>query len=322
MITIYSYDIARGALAQPAISELPELLEAENVDIWVDLESPDAKEQNILRDVFGFHELAIEDCTQSYNEEPKLDDYEDYLFLVIHSVYFMRDDLTFDVRELDLFFGKNYVVTYHAKPTFGINRLKRRLETNIDFMGRGTDEIFHAIIDSLVDNYLISFKQIERAIYAIESEILSNPTERTFSDLFKLKIGLINLRRVLGPGEEVMQNLGENEHELIQEENKVYFQDVHDHISNITGLLNSYMEMVSSTMDNYVSLTTYRMNSVMQTLTILATLVLVPTLIASLYGMNLRLPLQDSPFGFPIVLGFNVLISGLMFWYFKKKDWL
>jgi len=322
MITIYSYDIARGALAQPSISELPALLEAENVDIWVDLENPDSKEQTILRDVFGFHELAIEDCTQSYNEEPKLDDYEDYLFLVIHSVYFLRDDLTFDVRELDLFFGKNYVVTYHAKPTFGINRLKRRLETNIDFMGRGTDEIFHAIIDSLVDNYLISFKQIERAIYAIESEILSNPTERTFSDLFKLKIGLINLRRVLGPGEEVMQNLGETEHELIQEENKVYFQDVHDHISNITGLLNSYMEMVSSTMDNYVSLTTYRMNSVMQTLTILATLVLVPTLVASIYGMNLRLPLQDSPFGFPVILGLNVLISGLMFWYFKKKDWL
>ena len=321
MITIYSYDIANGVLAQPDIGELEELLEVENVDLWVDFEDPDTDEQQILRDVFGFHELAIEDCIQSYNEEPKLDDYEDYLFLVIHPAYFKREDLSFDIRELDLFFGKNYVVTYHKKPTFGINRLKRRLETGIDFMSRGTDEIFHAIIDSLVDNYMISFKQIERTMFAIETEILSNPTERTFGDLFKLKIGLINLRRILSPAEDVMQSLGEKEHELIQDENKIYFQDVHDHISTIAGLLNSYMERVNSTMDNYVSITTYRMNSVMQTLTILATLVLVPTLIASLYGMNLRLPLQDSPFGFPVILAVNFLIAGVMFWFFKKKDW-
>ena len=321
MVTIYSYDIAQGILEQPTVEKLPDLLEAENVDLWVDLENPTPEESEILRSVFNFHELAVEDCTQTDIEEAKLDDYEDYLFIVTHSVFFKWEQLKFEIIELDLFFGKNFVVTYHKKPTFGISQLKRRLDNKIDFMAQGTDEILHAILDSLVDNYFISFKHVERTIYNIEAEILSNPTKKTFSDLFKLKIGLINLRRILTPGEEVMKSLGESEYELIQEENKVYFQDVHDHISNVEGLLQSYLEMVTSTMDNYVSLATHRMNSVMQMLAILATLVLIPTLIASIYGMNLDLPFQDNPHGFSIVIALNLLLMGLMLWFFKKKDW-
>ena len=219
MITIYSYNIADGILEKPAVDKLPELLEAENVDLWIDLEEPNLKESQILRDIFNFHELAIEDCTQADIEESKLDDYEDYLFLVLHSFFFTPEKIKFDINELDLFFGKNYVVTYHKYPTIGIRQLKKRLENNIDFMGEGTDEILHAIVDSLVDNYVLSFKRLERTIYKAEAEILSNPTKKTLNDLFKLKIGLINLSRVMIPGEEVMENLGETENKLIQEEN-------------------------------------------------------------------------------------------------------
>lgn len=322
MITIYSYNIAEGILENPTVEKLPELLEADNVDLWVDLETPSIEESEVLRSIFHFHELAFEDCIEADIEEAKLDDYEDYLFLVMHSVFFRREKLSFDIIELDLFFGKNYVVTYHKKPTFGINQLKKRLEKKIDFMAQGTDEILHAIVDSLVDNYVVSFKQLEKTIYNIEAEILSNPTKQTFSDLFKLKIGLINLRRILTPGEEVIESLGKTENELIQEENKVYFQDVHDHISNIEGLLQSYIEMVTSTMDNYVSLTTHRMNSVMQTLAILATLVLVPTLIASIYGMNFdKMPFLHNEHGFFIISIMCLILAGAMLWYFKKKDW-
>ena len=169
---------------------------------------------------------------------------------------------------------------------------------------------------------MLSFKRLERTIYKAEAEILSNPTKKTLNDLFKLKIGLINLSRVMIPGEEVMENLGETENKLIQEENKIYFQDVHDHISKILGLLQSYTEMVTSTMDTYMSLTTHRMTSVMQVLTIIATIVLIPTLIASIYGMNLKLPFQDSPHGFTIITILIIVITGMLFFYFKKKDWL
>ena len=321
MITIYSYDIANGILTTPDVEQLPELLEAENVDLWIDFESPTAKESEILRSVFHFHELAFEDCIETDIEEAKLDDYEDYLFIVLHSVFFNRAQFTFNIIELDLFFGKNYVITYHKKPTFGIDLLKKRLEEKIDFMAQGTDEILHAIVDSLVDNYVVSFRHLERTISKIETEILTNPTKKTFNDLFKLKIGLINLGRILNPGEEVMASLGETELELIQEENKVYFQDVHDHISKIQGLLQSYMETVTSTMDTYMSLSSHRMNSVMQTMTIIATIVLIPTLIASIYGMNIDLPLQQSPHSFTIVITLTLLFTGAMLWFFKKKGW-
>ncbi len=111
MITIYSYNIAEGTMERPSVERLSELFESDNVDLWIDLESPTAKEAGILSSVFHFHELAIEDCTTVDIEEAKLDDYEDYLFLVFHSVYFTKGMFTFDITELDLFFGKNFVVT-------------------------------------------------------------------------------------------------------------------------------------------------------------------------------------------------------------------
>jgi len=321
MITIYSYDIAEGTLARPSMEELPTIFESENTDLWVDLEAPTPNEIAILRDVFDFHELAIEDCIDTDIEEAKIDDYEDYLFLVFHSVFFQSDTLMFDFIELDMFFGKNYVVTYHKKPTPGIKLLKKRLEKTINFMGRGSDEILHAIVDSLVDNYLASFKKLERAIFQIENEILSNATKNTFNNLFKIKRGLINLRRTLTPEVEVVESLGGTEYDLIQEENKIYFQDVHDHISNVEGRLRSYIEMVNGTMDSYVSITQHRMNSTMQALTVVATIVLLPTLITSIYGMNLDLPFQDNPHGFLIVTCFCMALVIFMLRYFKKREW-
>ncbi len=322
MITIYSYNIAEGTMSCPSVEELPEVFESDNVDLWVDLEAPTYEEADILRTVFDFHELAIEDCINADIEEAKLDDYENYLFLVFHSVFFDKENLSFDITELDLFFGKNYVVTHHKRPTRGISQLKSRLEKGIDFMAQGTDEILHAIVDSLVDNYSLNFKQLERSIYSIETEILSDPTKKTFNNLFRLKRCLINLRRILTPEEETIENLAQSDHELIQEENTIYFQDIHDHMSSIQGLLNSYMEMVTGTMDTYVTITNHRMTSVMQVLTVISTIMLPPILIASIYGMNFeKMPLLHSPYGFEVVSSVSVLFAGIMLWYFKKQNW-
>lgn len=322
MITIYSYNIAEGTLNTPPVEELSDLFDEENVDLWVDMETPTPKEAEILSTVFDFHELAIEDCTAFDIEEAKLDDYEDYLFLVLHSVSFDDTTLKFEINELDLFFGENFVVTYHKNPTPGIKHIKKRLDKSIDFMAQGSDEILHAIIDSLVDNYMIIFKKVERAIFRLESEILTDPSEKVFNNLFKLKRGLINIRRIIDPEVEVVNILGNSEHMLIQEENKVYFQDIHDHISNIEGRLQSYMDMVNGTMDTYVSITQYRMNSIMQTLTIGATILLLPTLVASVYGMNFdHMPFLHSEYGFYIVTGLSTALVLLMLWYFKKKSW-
>ena len=320
MIKIYCYDIAEGTLTRPTIEELPEILERDNVDVWVDLEAPTVAEAEILTTVFDFHELAVEDCTAVEYEEAKLDDYENYLFLVTHSVFFSSEAMTFDIVELNLFFGKHYVVTYHTTPTPGINHLRRRLKKDIDFMGRGTDEILHAIVDSLVDNYILNFKELERTIYGIETEILTDPKKETFGFLFTLKRNLVNLKRVMTPMVEMIGELSSTEHELIQEENTVYFHDVHDHVSTIDGRLQSYIETVTGTMDTYVSLSQYRMNTVMQTLTVIATIVLVPTLVASIYGMNLDLPFGESPHGFFVIMGLCAVMVTFMLWFFKKKD--
>lgn len=321
MITIYSYNIAEGTLTSPGIDELPGLVEAENVDLWVDLEAPTEEESKILSTVFGFHELAIEDCVALEIEEAKIDNYEDYLFLVFHSVAFNPEKLTFDFNELDLFFGEKYVVTYHNRPLLAINQLRRKLERDIGFMSQGTDEILHAIMDSIVDNLARSFKRLERSIYTLEGQILSDATQKSFNELFRLRRGLINLRRILAPAEEVIEDLGSTEYDLIQEENRVYFQDVHDHMSTIQGLLVSYMEMVGGTMDTYVSLTSHRMTSVMKTLTIVSFIMLPLTLIASLYGMNLNLPLQNTSYGFSVIIALELTLAISMLAYFKRQNW-
>lgn len=321
MITIYSYNVAEGTLTCPTVEELSGLVEAENVDLWVDLESPTETESEILSTVFSFHELAIEDCVAVESEEAKIDNYEDYLFLVFHSISFNSEKLTFDFNELDAFFGEKYVVTYHKRPILGINQLRKKLERGVDFMSQGTDEILHAVLDAVVDNYGRSVKRLERTIYKLEGEILADASPQTFNDLFRLRRGLITLRRILAPAEEMVEELGSEEYDLIQEENRVYFQDVHDHISTVQGLLNSYMEMVTGTMDTYVSLTTHRMTSVMKTLTIMSFIILPLTLIASLYGMNLNLPMQGKPYGFFVIVGVELFIAFGMLWYFKRKDW-
>jgi magnesium transporter len=287
----------------------------------VDLETPTKEESEILGAVFNFHELAIEDCVALDIEEAKIDDYEDYLFLVFHAMFFNSEKLSFDISEIDIFFGEKYVVTYHTKPNPAINQLRKRLEKSITVMSSGTDELLHAVLDTIVDNYGTSFKRLEREIYKFEAQILTDASNRTFNDLFRLRRGLINLRRILSPGEEVLEDLGTKEHELIQEENRMYFQDVHDHMSTIQGLLVSYLEMVSGTMDTYVSLTTHRMTSVMRTLTILSFIMLPLTLIASLFGMNLNLPFQKSPYGFTIIMLMELAIVGALLWFFKKRDW-
>ena len=322
MITIYSYNIAEGTLSCPSVAELPGLVEAENVDLWVDLETPTKEESEILGSVFSFHELAIEDCVALEIEEAKIDDYEDYLFLVFHSVVFNNEKLTFDVSELDIFFGEKYVVTYHKKPVLSINHLWKRLERNIDFMSQGTDEILHAIIDAVVDDVGRSFKKLERTFFMLGAEILSDSSQKTFKNLFLLKRSLINLRRVLAPAEEVIEELGTKEHELIQENNRVYFQDVHDHMSTIQGLLNSYMEMLSGTIDSHIHFTTLRMTNVMTILTVIATIMIPLLLITSIYGMNIDLPLQGHPLAFWSVMGTAIIVSIGVVIVFIRKDWL
>ncbi len=321
MITVYSYNVAEGTLTSHTADELPELVETEHIDLWVDLETPTKEESEILGAVFNFHELAIEDCVALDIEEAKIDDYEDYLFLVFHAMFFNSEKLSFDISEIDIFFGEKYVVTYHTKPNPAINQLRKRLEKSIAIMSSGSDELLHAVLDTIVDNYGTSFKRLEREIYKFEAQILTDASNRTFNDLFRLRRGLINLRRILSPSEEVLEDLGTKEHELIQEENRMYFQDVHDHMSTIQGLLVSYLEMVSGTMDTYVSLTTHRMTSVMRTLTILSFIMLPLTLIASLFGMNLNLPFQKSPHGFAIIMLMQFAIVGTLLWFFKKRDW-
>ena len=189
-------------------------------------------------------------------------------------------------------------------------------------MAQGTDEILHAILDALVDNYAASFKRLERTIYKLEAEILAEASQKTFNELFRLKRGLINLRRIMTPAEEVVEQLGTMENELIQEENRVYFQDIHDHISSIQGLLQSYTEMVSGTMDTYVSLTTHRMTNVMRALTIISTILLLP----DPYRQSIRYePRPSFPertrSGFYIIIAMDLIITGGMLWYFKIKDW-
>jgi len=188
-------------------------------------------------------------------------------------------------------------------------------------MSSGTDELLHAVLDAVVDNVGHSFRKLERTFFLLGAEILSDSSQKTFKNLFLLKRSLINLRRVLAPAEEVIEELGTKEHELIQENNRVYFQDIHDHISTIQGLLNSYMEMLSGTIDSHIHLTTLRMTNVMTILTVIATIMIPLLLITSIYGMNIELPLQKNQHSFTIIMAISVFVTIVMLWYFKKKDW-
>lgn len=290
--------------------------------IWLDIENPNEKEMDILRDIFKFHQLAVEDCVHRI-QRPKVVNYKDYYFVVLNE--FIGGDINkyFTYSEVYIFLGGNYIVTLHWDKLKVIGDTMERITNGPYIFEKGIDFILYNLFDTLVDDYFPLTDSIGDKIDDIEETILRNPRKQVQDDILVLKRNILKLRKVLSPQREVLNILLRHDFDLIKEENRLYYMDVYDHMLRIYDLLDTYTDLLASTMDLYMSQISNRMNEVMKVLTMITTIMMPLSLIAGIYGMNFKfMPALETRYGYFATLTLMGVIAGVEIIYFKKKKWL
>lgn len=296
--------------------------------LWVDFEAtPPAEDEPILRDVFGFHPLAIEDALQE-NHVPKLDDWADYLYIVLHAIVFDKEkDDYLDTLELDIFLGHNYMVTHHDQPIRAIDSILANIQRDFRPLRNGADHLLYHLVDTVVDNYMPIVEALDEEIDRKEDEIFSEPTSRTLEEIFALKRAVLTLRRILAPQREVVNKLARDDYAVIDMQDRIYFRDVYDHLVRLYDITESVRDLLSGTLDTYLSVINNRMNDIMRTLTVITTLFMPITFVTGFFGMNFFS--SDHPLVgwvqrpvFLVILALTVLTPAGMFLWMRRRGWM
>jgi magnesium transporter len=303
--------------------ELKHSVKDHNCTVWVDFEGASNEENKALTEVFNFHPLAVEDCLNT-SEQPKLDNYDDYLFLVLHAVNFARKhDEALTTLELNLFVGKNYIVTHHRKPIRSINSNRELCSRDPNaFLGKGTDFLLHKIVDAVVDNYLPTIAMIEHEIDSIEDDIFDNCTQQILNRILMLKKDATYLRKIISQQRNIVYRLANTEFPVIGKDCQIYFSDIYDQLNKFVDQVESYRDLLGGIVDLYLSMSSVKMNEIVKTLTIVMTILMPMTLITGVFGMNFDyMPPIHSPYGYFITIGAMVLIGVFLWFYMKRKRW-
>ncbi|MBI5380218.1 MAG: magnesium/cobalt transporter CorA [Nitrospirae bacterium] len=322
MLNISAYTEAGVLRTDVAASEIPALLADPHVRLWVDMEAPTEEERALLAGVFHFHPLAVEDCIAE-THLPKLDDYGEYLFLVVHhGARSPETPGTFATVELNLFLGPRYLVTYHDEPSRTITEVLRRLRKNSPTLARGVDWMLHEILDGVIHNYLPILDDIDEQIAVLERRVLEDPDHGVLSQILSLKRDVMHLKRVAAPQREILHRLSRDPLAVIDARAQVYFRDVYDDLVRIADLAEGYREHLTATLEAHLSMVSNRLNAVMKVLTVIATIFMPLTLIAGIYGMNFAwMPELRWQYGYLYALGLMGAIAAVMLYLFKRKGW-
>jgi magnesium transporter len=304
--------------------QLPDLLNDEKAVIWIDMEAPTEAEERILLELFRFHPLTIEDCRETRNY-PKVEEFPGYLYMIVHGVRADTSPDHFNTIELDAFLGPNYVITYHHDMFRSINNVKKLLSTTPVACQRGPAFLLHQILDQIVDFYSPVLDDFDERIAKLEDDIftLSRANKAILEEIMDLKRGVLRLRRISARQMEVILRTSRGEFGLIPPALLPFYRDIHDHIIRVTDLAESYRDLISGSLDAYMSVVGNRMNEVMKVLTIFSAIMLPLTFIAGVYGMNFEnMPELTTRFGYFVVLTIMVVVAIGMLLFFWMRGWL
>lgn len=324
MIHSYFFSAETGLKRDVSRAEMHAILKKKQGVLWVDMDEATDIEDELLVEIFNFHELAIEDALNDHCGS-KLDDYGDYLFMNMDAVTLkMNENHQRELvsAELSMFLGCNYVVTYHKKTILSILADRLAVEKKPQSqLGEGAGALLHTIIDHLVDSYTSVIHQYEDKVDEIETEIFSDGSDY-LKKLMSVKQDIFKLRRVFSPQRDMLYSLARYR-KLVGTENEFYFRDVYDHLAHIVLMTEAIYENLTGILQVYFSYSSTKLNEVMKRLTIMATLTMPALLIFSLYGMNFEwMPFLKSPAGFWISQGVTFLMAVGMLGLMKYKKWI
>ncbi|MDO8755283.1 MAG: magnesium/cobalt transporter CorA [Anaerolineales bacterium] len=308
--------------------EFPRLLRDKRGMLWVDFMSEPSETALPILQSFGFHHLAIDDALQE-THAPKIDDWGDYLYIVLNYMHLVKDTESWDteIDELDIFLGRNYVITHHDNPITSIDETWVTSQRDPRYAQDGADHLLYKIIDEIVMNYMPVIEKIDEEIDIIEDQLFDRPSSQTLVRLFTLKRVLLAMRRILLPQREVLNKMARDDYQVIDRKDRIFFRDIYDHLVRLHDVNESLRDLVGGALDTYLSVINNRMNEVMKTLTIITTLFMPLTFVTGFFGMNFFAanPPYASwtlPTVFYGTLGLMLLTPLIMFTWMRRRTWL
>jgi magnesium transporter len=289
--------------------------------VWVDVADPTSQDFDDLAREFGFHPLAIEDCRNEH-QRPKAEEYQGYYFLVLYEAE-MQEGCQLELRELNIFLGPNYLVTVHSQPIRNIEKAQHLWRQWTDLAERRTGLPAYLLMDAIIDDYMPLLDEFSDKLDELEEQIFGNFQPEALREIFSLKKQLIFLRRAVVPLREVFNTLLRREQPIFSRETMIYFQDVYDHLIRTADAIDTLREIVGTTMDAYLSVSSNRMNFVMKRLTAISAILMSITLIAGIYGMNFAyMPELGARYGYVGALVSMLLVGLALYFYFRRIKWL
>ncbi len=316
---------SNGVTAREAArDELASLLTREDRIVWVDLHDPTVDEARVLVEQFRFHPAAVEDALEEM-VHPKIDDYGDYLYVVLHGI--LDEKLSVDgsvgMHEVDFFLGRRFLVTHHDKVSRSVQEVWDRTLRQPDLFRAGPDMLFQAVVERMIDRYLPIIEQFDERVDRMEEEIFSGHADASILErIFGYKRSALTLRRTVHPQREVVRNLSGGGYALLSREAQIQMRGVHDHLYTIAELIDSYRDLITGALEAHLSVTSNKLNQVMKRLTLITTTLMPIATIAGIYGMNVSdLPLAPGGGGFTMILALMAALGVVTVAFLKWKRW-
>ena len=272
---------------------------------------------------FGLHPLLLEDIMHT-EQRPKMEDFEDYIFVVLKALYYDEKDNEIKPEQVSLILGSTFVISFQEGEGDVFNTIRERIRKAKGRIRKmKADYLAYALVDTIVDHYFIVLEKLGEKIENMEEDLVTNPTPETLQAIHTLKRELIFLRKSVWPLREAVNSLERGESSLIHESTDIYLRDVYDHTIQVIDTIETFRDMVSVMLDIYLSSVSNKMNEVMKVLTIIATIFIPLTFIASIYGMNFKyIPELEWHWGYPAILFVMVAVGISMLAFFRRKRWL
>ena len=303
-------------------AELTQLLASNLWTVWADMTGPAEEDVQVMREIFHFHPLAIED-TRNQRQRPKVEEYGDYLFAILNPIS-SDSERQASFRELDVFVGKNYVVTVHRGSESVIDEVRKRVGNPIEVTNVSAGYLLYVLVDIVVNSYFPILDGVGENIDELESVILAKPSRQALNNLFQLRKTLLELRRVVGPQRDMFNILTRRDLPFVDQRLlQYYLRDVYDHLLRITDMVDTYRDALTSTVDLYMSAVSNRLNQIVNRLTVITITIGMLGAVGGFYGMNFEhtWPPFSEPWSVLFALGLMAFMTGLLLVVFRKAGW-
>jgi magnesium transporter len=306
------------------LDELRHLRAKKDQLVWLEILDPDTESLEVLAREFNIHPLALEDM-QKRRQRPKIDTYPDQHMVVTYEVAQERSrrrGRSLQLGEIHLIAGEGYLISAHWQASPAIDATLERFRERPEVVATTVGQLLYSVLDAVVDGYFPLLDEVSEQIDTLEDRILEGGAKGGLREVLVIKRDLLELRRMLAPQRDIANALLRRDVELIGEAEAPYYQDLYDHLLRVLDALDLYRDLVASALDANLSVTNNNLNAVMKRLTAFTVVLMVPTLIAGVYGMNFRnMPELRFQYGYFITLGVMILSIVLIGAYFKARDW-